>query len=150
MVLWLGCTVGRRLSWRVLARVLRQNYHIILAGYLHSVRLCNSKHVGAGRATYIINSTRNYGVWLTPTTSNTLGSFMKNLTRQKQSKELATQGYQRRYFNESPLVIELAAAFDQAFAEYEQTLTEDDDLDQNGDSDLASPFVHDPGNETRV
>ena len=80
---------------------------------------------------------------------------MKNLTRQKRAennqeshKELATQGYQRRYFNESPLVIELAAAFDQAFAEYEPTLTEDDDLDQNGDSDLASPFVQDPTNET--
>lgn len=73
---------------------------------------------------------------------------MKNLTRQRQSEKLATQGYQRRYFDCSPLVFELAAALDQAFAETEPTLTDDDDLDQNGDSDLASPFVDDPRNET--
>lgn len=80
---------------------------------------------------------------------------MKNLTQQTRSgnnqtspEELATEGYQRRFFNRSPLVIELASAFDQALAEIEPTLTDEDDLDQEGSSDLASPFVQDPRNET--
>lgn len=58
---------------------------------------------------------------------------MKNLSRRKglESKdqespeELATQGYQRRFFNSSPLVVELASAFDQALAELEQGLTQE-------------------------
>lgn len=88
-----------------------------------------------------------------PTTADYV---MKNLSRKKHTErtdqespeELGTQGYQRRFFNSSPLVFELAAALDQAFAEIEPTLTDDDDLDQNGDSDLVSPFVADPINET--
>lgn len=50
---------------------------------------------------------------------------MKNLTRQEQSEELATQGYQRRFFNCSPLVAALASAFDQALAHNEQGLTKE-------------------------
>lgn len=73
---------------------------------------------------------------------------MKILTRQRQSDELANQRYQHRYFDCSPLVFELAAALDQAFAEIAPTLTEEEDLDQNGSSDWASTFVKDPRNET--
>ena len=65
---------------------------------------------------------------------------MKNVTRKEQSEELATQGYQRRFFNRSPLVVELASALDQALAEIEPVLTDDDDS-QDGSNNLASPFV---------
>ena len=53
---------------------------------------------------------------------------MKNLSlkenAQESPEELATEGYQRRFFNRSPLIVELASAFDQAFAELEQGLTQ--------------------------
>ena len=70
------------------------------------------------------------------------------LTASERLEELTTQGYQRRFFNRSPLVVELASALDQALAEIEPTLTDEDDLDQNESSDLASPFVQDERNET--
>lgn len=83
--------------------------------------------------------------------------FMKNLSRKKHTentdqespKELATQGYQRRFFNSSPLVRELAAAFDQVFAEREQFLTQEIRDSQSSEpetesDDFISPIIKNP------
>ncbi len=81
---------------------------------------------------------------------------MKNLSHRKglenkdreSPEELPTQGYQRRFFNSSPLVFELASAFDQVLAEREQFLTQEIRDSQGSDpesesDDLASPFIQD-------
>lgn len=76
---------------------------------------------------------------------------MKNLTRQRQSEKLATQGYQRRFFNSSPLVFELAEAFDQVFAERERYLTQEirdsqgsDPESESESDDFISPIIQNP------
>ena len=85
---------------------------------------------------------------------------MKNLSRKKHTEsadqdtptELTTQGYQRRFFNSSPLVFELASALDQALAEAERFLTQEERDGQGLETeldDLASPFVQDSANKAQ-
>lgn len=85
---------------------------------------------------------------------------MKNLSRKKHTqstarespKELATQGYQRRFFNSSPLVFELASALDQALADAERFLTQEERDGQGLETDLddlASPFIQDSANKAQ-
>lgn len=85
---------------------------------------------------------------------------MKNLSHKEHSeyanqenpKELAAQGYQRRFFNSSPLVFELASALDQALAEAERFLTQEERDGQGLETeldDLASPFIQDSANKAQ-
>ena len=82
---------------------------------------------------------------------------MKNLSRRKglenkdqeSPEELATQRYQRRFFNSSPLVFELASAFDQVFAERERFLTQEERDSQGSEpetesDDFISPIIKNP------